>query len=95
MSKDNKFEPKIKSDYNVLYRGGLGFLLVFGLPMRYIHVHRRGLLDASRINKWHHVKELAVRLCIGVFINKILGMYLFGPACTDKSLSYLMGFKSH
>ena len=53
------------------------------MPMIYIHKHRRGLLDVSRIHKMHHAKEIVVRLVLGAAFGWIGSQYLFGPASQD------------
>ena len=73
------FTPKINSKYNRAYRYGLSAFLVVGVPMKYVNTHRRGLLDASRVMKVHHAKEVVIRLALGFVLAKASCFYLFGP----------------
>ena len=49
----------------------------------YIHKHRRGLIDAPRIHKLFHLKELALRYVFGWPIGAVCAHYLFGSKTYD------------
>ena len=46
--------------------------------MMYIHKHRQYLADASRLNKIHHLKEVAIRVGLGYAIGAAACFFLFG-----------------
>ena len=43
-------------------------------------------MDATRVQKIHHSKEIFARILIGYLAGKALTLYLFGPKDMDKPL---------
>ncbi len=79
MSSQNTEGGRINSKYNKLYRAIVEISINISFALKYIHTHRANLLDASRVNKIHHLKEIGIRFGIGCLLGYTTGLMLFGP----------------
>ena len=92
MSSENlSREAPIQSEFNCIYRFALGNFIMFGIPLRYLHKHKQGMIDASSRLKMHHAKELGIRFCIGYFIASWVTVFMFGNRSRDKPMMYALG----